>query len=107
MPDDSRVVPTPAPADRPSKTILVNGNRLPESYRILSVVVTHAAHKIPEAEIVLLDGEVSTETFEASNGTDLIPGVDIQIKAGYHGQEETIFKGIIIKQNIKVLQGQS
>lgn len=107
MPDDSRVVPTPAAPDRPSRTILVNGNSLPESYRVLSVKVSHAAHRIPEAEIMLLDGDVSSETFEASNAQELMPGVEIQIKAGYHGQEETIFKGIVIKQAIKVLQGQS
>ena len=104
---DSRVVPTPAPADLPTKTILVNGSVLPSSYRVLSVKVSHIAYKIPEAEIILLDGDVSTETFAASNGSELIPGVEIEIKAGYHGQEETIFKGMIVKQGIQILQGQS
>ena len=107
MPDNSRVVPTPAPADLPTKTILVNGTAIAATYRILSVKVSHAAHKIPEAQIVLLDGNVSTETFEASNGSDFIPGVEIEIKAGYHGQEDTLFKGTVVKQGIKILQGQS
>ena len=107
MADDSRVVPTPASPDLPTKTILVNGTAIADTYQVMSVKVSHIAHKIPEAEIVLLDGDVSTETFEVSNGTDFIPGVDIEIKAGYHGQEETIFKGIIVKQGIKILQGQS
>jgi len=104
---DNRVVPTPAAADLPTKTILINGTALAATYRVMSVKVTHAAHKIPEAEIVLLDGDVSTETFAASNGTDLMPGVEITVKAGYHGQEETIFKGMIVQQGIKILQGQS
>ena len=107
MPDNSRVVPTPAPADLPTKTILVNGTAIAATYRVLSVKVSHIANKIPEAQIVLLDGNVSTETFDASNGTDFIPGVEIEIKAGYHSQEDTIFKGVIVKHGIKILQGQS
>src|SRR6185369_9245909 len=107
MADDSRIVPTPAPADLPTKTILVNGTAIASTYQVMSVKVSHIAHKVPEAEIILLDGDVSTETFDVSNGTDFMPGVDIEIKAGYHGQEETIFKGTIVKQGIKILQGQS
>ncbi len=107
MPDDSRIVPTPAPADLPTKTILVNGTAIAATYQVMSVTVSHIAHKVPEAEIVLLDGDVSTETFEVSDGNDFMPGVEIEIKAGYHGDEETIFKGMIVKQGIKILQGQS
>jgi len=104
---DSRVVPTPASPDLPTRTILVNGTALGASYRIASIKVSHIAYKIPEAEIILLDGDVSTETFKASNGNDLMPGVEIEIKAGYHGQEETIFKGMIVKQGIQIRQGES
>ena len=104
---DSRLVPTPAAPDLPTRTILVNGSVLAVTYRIASIRVSHAAHKVPEAEIVLLDGDVSEQTFTASDAADLIPGVEIEIKAGYHGEEETIFKGMIIKQGVRVLQGQS
>ncbi len=107
MPDNSRVVPTPAAADLPTKTILVNGTPIAATYRVASVKVSHIAHKVPEAQIVLLDGDVSTETFDVSNGSDFIPGVEIEIKAGYHGHEDTIFKGMIVKQGIRILQGQS
>ena len=107
MADDSKIVPTPAAADLPTKTILVNGTAIAATYQVMSVQVNHTAHKIPEAEIILLDGDASTETFEVSNGTDFMPGVELEIKAGYHGQEETIFKGMIVKQGIRVLQGQS
>ncbi len=56
---------------------------------------------------MLHDGDVSKETFDVSNGTDFMPGVSIEIKAGYHGQEDTIFKGMIVKHGVKILQGQS
>lgn len=107
MPDDSRVVPTPASPDLPTNTILVNGTALADTRRVLSIRVSHVAHKIPEATVVLLDGDVSAETFPTSNGDDLMPGSEIEIKAGYHGQEETIFKGTIVKQGIRILQDRS
>lgn len=107
MPDNSRLVPTPAPADLPTKTILVNGTVIAATYQVMSVSVRHTAHKVPEAEIILLDGDVSTESFEASNAADFMPGVEIEIKAGYHEQEDTIFKGMIVKQGIRILQGQA
>src|SRR5258705_836271 len=107
MANNSRTVPTPAPADLPTKTILVNGTAIAATYQVMSVKVSHVAHKIPEAEIILQDSNVSKETFEVSNGTDFLLGVTIEIKAGYHGQEETIFKGMIVKQSIKALQGQA
>jgi Rhs element Vgr protein len=85
----------------------VAGTAIAATYRVMSVVVSHMAFKVPEAEIILMDGDVSKETFEASDGADFIPGVEIEIKAGYHGTEETIFKGMIVKHAIKVLQGQA
>ncbi|MBS1744744.1 MAG: type VI secretion system tip protein VgrG [Bacteroidetes bacterium] len=107
MPENSRLVPTPAAADLPTKIILVNSTAIAATYQVMSIQVTHTAFKVPEAEIVLLDGNVSTETFDASNSSDFIPGVEIEIKAGYHGQEDTIFKGIIVKHGVKILQSQS
>lgn len=107
MADDTRLVPTPASADLPTKTILIGGTAIAATYRVVSLSVIHEAHKVPEAKILLLDGDVSKETFEASNADDFLPGKEIEIKAGYHGNEETIFKGIIVKHGIKILQGQS
>jgi len=108
MPDsDNRVVPTPAASDLPTHTILVNGQAIAATYRVMSIQVSHIAHKVPEAELILLDGDVATESFEASDAADFIPGVSIEIKAGYHGQEETIFKGMIVKQGIKIMQDRS
>jgi Rhs element Vgr protein len=107
MPENSRIVPTPAAADLPTKTILVNGKTIAATYQVMSIQVTHAAFKVPEAAIILLDGNVSRETFDASNSSDFIPGVEIEIKAGYHSREDTIFKGIIVKHGVKILQSQS
>jgi Rhs element Vgr protein len=103
MPDnDNRVVPTPAASDLPTYTILINGQAIAATYRVMSVEVSHIAHKVPHAELVLLDGDVASESFSVSDAADFMPGNPIEIKAGYHGQEETIFKGIIVKQGIRI-----
>ena len=104
---DNRLVPTPAPSDVITYTILVEGTELNPAYRVLSILVTKELSRIAQAEISLLDGDVSTEDFEVSNTDDLIPGKNIEIQAGYHGNNSTIFKGIIVKHAIKVLQGES
>ncbi len=104
---DSRLVPTPAPSDLPTYTILVEGAEINSAYRLLSVMVTRELSRISQAEVVFLDGDVSTEDFPVSNTDDLIPGKAIEIQAGYHGNNETIFKGIIIKHAVKILKSEA
>ncbi len=41
------------------------------------------------------------EDFEISNSEDLVPGKEIEILAGYHSDETTIFKGIVTSHGIK------
>ena len=102
MADDS-LVPTPAPSDVPTFKILVEGNELNSAYKVLNISVAKEFNKITNAEINLLDGNVSKEDFEVSNTDDLIIGKNVEIQAGYHGQNSTIFKGIIVKHGIKIL----
>jgi len=42
-----------------------------------------------------------------SNKDLFVPGNEIEIKAGYHSDEETIFKGIVIRHNLKIRENQS
>jgi Rhs element Vgr protein len=104
---ENRLVPTPAASDLPTYTILVEGEEINSSYRLLSVMVTKELSRISQAEISLLDGDVSTEDFQVSNTDDLIPGKNIEIQAGYHGNNSTIFKGVIVKHAIRILQSEA
>src|SRR5690606_21730217 len=36
-----------------------------------------------------------------------VPGKEIEIKAGYHSEEDSIFKGIVIKHSLKIRPSQS
>lgn len=101
---DDRTVPTAAPADRPSFTILSNGTKISAEYQVQAVVVTRSVNRIATADIVVLDGDPSAETFPASDGGEFVPGAEIEVQAGYHGQEETIFKGVVTRHGVKSQQ---
>jgi Rhs element Vgr protein len=100
-----RTIPTPAPSDRPGATILIKGKELGREYHVLSIVVTKQINRIASAKVVLLDGEPSKEDFELSNTELFVPGNTIEIQAGYHSQESTIFQGIVICHGIKTRPG--
>jgi Rhs element Vgr protein len=99
---NERVIPTPAPADLPTVTILSGGTEISAEYNIVSITVTRTINKVAAAQVTLLDGDVAAEDFEASNTDDFTPGREIEILAGYHTNESTLFKGIIVQHGVKV-----
>lgn len=100
--NNSGVIQTSKSADLVTLKILIEGQELSNTYQVKSVVVQNEANRIPMAQIVLTDGEASERDFKLSNEDLLIPGKKIEINAGYHNDEETIYKGIIIKHSIKI-----
>lgn len=99
---DSRIIETPASSDLATQTIKIDGEELARSFQVLSIAVSKEIGKIPYAKLILIDGEASKAEFKASNEDLFIPGNEIEILLGYHSEEETIFKGIIIKHSVKV-----
>nr|WP_320154079.1 type VI secretion system tip protein VgrG [uncultured Draconibacterium sp.] len=99
---ENRVIPTARSTDLVSFKILVDGEELSSVYQILSIAVEKEINRIPWAKIILHDGDPASQDFELSNEDLFIPGKEIEIKAGYHSQNETIFKGIVIRHNLKI-----
>ena len=98
---DSRIIPTQAETDLATFTILSNGQEVSGEIGIESIYVVKAVNKIPTARVVIIDGSVPNENFEVSSGNLFIPGNELEIKAGYHSDEDVIFKGIITKHAIQ------
>jgi Rhs element Vgr protein len=96
----------PSPANVSDKTlrytIKVNGSQIPDTYPVVSIDTHHEINKIPYAEIVLIDGTVEASDFPISEGNVFIPGNEIEISAGHGDEESAIFKGLIVKQGIKI-----
>ncbi len=101
---NERAVPTPAPTDKPTFTIMVEDEELPRQYHIISIVVTKMVNKITRARIILLDGDPAGEDFKASNTDLFVPGRKVEIMAGYHSNESLIFSGIIVRHGIRIRQ---
>ncbi len=99
---ENRVIPTVRSTDLVSFKILVDGEELSSVYQVLSIAVEKEINRIPWAKIILHDGDPASQDFELSNEDLFIPGKEIEIKAGYHSQNAIIFKGIVIRHNLKI-----
>lgn len=98
---DERIIPTPQPSDLPTLKILIGDTKISGAYQVVSVDVYKVFNKIATATILLLDGDPASQTFAISSSDDFKPGNEIEIKAGYHNDETTIFKGIIIGHGLR------
>jgi Rhs element Vgr protein len=92
--------------DSPTFEVKVDGSVIPAEYNLVSLVVNSTVNRVALARIIFLDGEPSASDFPLSNKPDFLPGVPVEVSAGYKGENVLIFKGIVIKQSIK-LQGSS
>ncbi len=100
--NNSGVIQTSKGADLATFTILAGGDALSGTIQVLSVSVSKEINRVPVATIVIKDGDTATQDFPISNEDLFKPGQEIEIAAGYHSDEDTIFKGIVIKHSIKV-----
>ncbi|MGS2739391.1 type VI secretion system tip protein VgrG [Sinomicrobium sp. M5D2P17] len=100
--NNSDVIQTGRSADLVTHKVLIEGEELSGEYQVKSIAVAKEVNRVPTAQLVLIDGEASERDFKLSNEELLVPGKKIEITAGYHSDEATIFKGMIIKHNIKI-----
>lgn len=85
--------------------IKINGLELSAAIPRLSVSVVKIVNKIATATLVFQDGEANSGRFPLTDGDNFTPGNNIEIAAGDSNTTSTIFKGIIVKQSIKVRTG--
>ena len=100
--NNSGYIQTAKNPDLITYTVYVNGDAIPSSTQIHTISVFNEVNRIPTANLVISDGEAATQDFKLSNENLFVPGAEIQITAGYHSDEETLFQGIVIKHSIKV-----
>lgn len=98
----SRNIKTSKSADLVTYKIKVGGTELPATVHVMNINIEKEINRIPSAKIIIADGNPSKNDFAVSNDGLLIPGKEIEITAGYHSDETTIFKGIIIKHSLKI-----
>ncbi|WP_020570407.1 type VI secretion system tip protein VgrG [Neolewinella persica] len=96
------LIPTVAPASSVSFAVASNGLDLGPSLPVLSIVVDQEVNRIPSATLILEDGSLAAQTFALSESGHFDPGSEINIQLGYTGTNETVFKGIVVGQSIKL-----
>lgn len=99
---NASTIPTPATPDVCTAALLIDGTEIPGEFHVLSVYVTRELNRIPSAVVQLQDGEAAKSTFKASDADYFIPGKNIEIQLGYRSQNDSVFKGMIVKHSIKV-----
>ena len=99
---EKQTISTSRTSDSVTFTILSDGTALPVAISIQSIAVWQEVNRIPRAKIIVLDGSPADQTFATSEADYFVPGKEIEIQAGYHSDEECIFKGIVTKHSIKV-----
>jgi Rhs element Vgr protein len=99
---DQRIIPAPANPDLPTYKIIVDGNAISGEIQVSAVVVTKGVNQIASARLIIYDGDPAQEKFEISDQDTFLPGKTVEIKMGYHSQEETVFKGIIVKHALRM-----
>ena len=75
--------------------------------RVVSVAVDRKINRIPWARIVLEDGDMAEQKFEAGTGESFKPGAEIEIEAGYAQTSTCIFKGIVVTHGVNIHGGQA
>lgn len=100
-------IPTSATPDVVTAAILVDGTQIPGTLEVISVTVTREVNRIPTAVVHIKDGEASQQTFAASNMELFVPGKEVEIQLGYRSQNDSVFKGIVIRHGLKARQSGS
>jgi Rhs element Vgr protein len=68
---------------------------------VLSLAIFHAVNTISSAEISLFDGDISKQEYTISGDANFAPGMEMEISIGHGPEVEPLFKGIIVRHQIK------
>lgn len=72
-------------------------------YELVSIDISREVNRIPDAQVLLLDGDAAQGKFEISDTAFFEPGKEIEIKLRYEGSPDvTVFKGLVVRHGIEV-----
>jgi Rhs element Vgr protein len=82
-------------------TLKAKGRPVPDTIRTGGLIVFKGIGRIPFARVEIFDGDPAVQTFEVSAGDVFVPGNELEVLAGYRSRETSIFKGIIVSQQLR------
>lgn len=90
-----------------SSAVLTAADELPGVVPVVEIHIDSALNKIPTATLTIADGNAAEQGFEVSGSRWLAPGKFIEIKAGYDGDNATVFKGIVVANSHQIQESGS
>ncbi|OYY94808.1 MAG: type IV secretion protein Rhs [Hydrogenophilales bacterium 28-61-23] len=99
MPDTRTL---PIAAEHREFSVKVAGAAVPREHQLLAVNISLVVNRIASARLVYLDGSAASGDFPLGNGDLFTPGKAIEILAGAGAQQDSLFKGIIVRHRVKV-----
>ena len=90
------------PAEHREFIVKVDGSAIGRESQLLAVNIAKSANRISSARLVYLDGAASSGEFPFSNADTFVPGKEVEILAGAVNNPLTLFKGIVVRQSLKV-----
>lgn len=98
----SQTLPGTQNTDLVTFTLKVNGQPVSKQYQVTSIGISKEVNRIPMAKIMIYDGDAAAQDFSVSNEETFIPGTEIEVTAGYHSDETSLFNGIILRHSLKI-----
>lgn len=87
-----------------SFVIKTGGAVIDSTIQVLSMETWTEINRLPKARLVIFDGSAAVRDFIISDSATFVPGMTIEILAGYDGLNATIFSGIISKQSLEITE---
>ncbi|MCB0632246.1 MAG: type VI secretion system tip protein VgrG [Saprospiraceae bacterium] len=88
--------------DLVSFSITSNGRPIKDTYQVLSIQVENSVNQVTRCTLEIADGSPASEDFPISDTDTFIPGAEIEVRAGYEGKNDSIFRGIVLKHTIRI-----
>lgn len=87
-------------------TIKSDGKPMDPSIELMSLEIRKELDRIPEATLVVLDGDPAAREFKLSNGAFFAPGRLITIMLRYEGKPDAqVFSGLVVRHAVEVGEG--
>lgn len=104
---EERQIPNSQNSSIPSVEVLIEGQVLARSFKLVEFIVVKEVNRIAFAKLLFADGDVASGSFPLSDSEFMNNGKEIQISCGYAGNLEEVFKGIVWKHRIIIKNNQS
>lgn len=83
-------------------SILSDGQEIKDTIEVISARTSAKMGHIPKSVFTLATPGFVSEDFPEAESAYFEPGAGIEIKAGYDGKNETIFKGVVVAKRMRV-----